>query len=354
MDSLLLARCWSGTAEPEKGSAYNPAPTEPEKGSAHNPAPTEPECTLSPDPPLSNIANDPDGRRRILFVNKNRDRKSIWLGKVSKRLADEIKTKVESLNTAAIMGCSIDGDTAEWVGKIGDELHAKLALAGLVTPRQPPKPVVQALLGEFLESYIAGRTDVAPRTRINLDAAGIPYAVEGPDGPLYADFHALRHTYLTLLGRGGVDLRTAQELAGHSTPTLTARYTHRRLYDLAGAVEKLPSFLPAVEPAAQTLRATGTEGPSAASKVTAIGRRPYTPLTLAPDGDRGFMRTADETASVGGKTRTVRNPLHSQGVADGPGVKRGQRTFPSTGKGKGKRQKGRESISVDLIAVVRD
>ena len=54
---------------------------------------------------------------------------------------------------------------------------------------------------------------------IDLEAAGIPYAVEGPDGPLYADFHALRHTYLTLGGRAGNDLRTLQELAGHSTPT---------------------------------------------------------------------------------------------------------------------------------------
>ena len=67
----------------------------------------------------------------------------------------------------------------------------------------------------------------------------------GPDGPLYADFHALRHTYLTLGGQAGIDLRTLQELAGHSTPLLTARYSHRRLHDLAGAVEKLPNFLPA-------------------------------------------------------------------------------------------------------------
>jgi integrase len=81
--------------------------------------------------------------------------------------------------------------------------------------------------------------------RIDLDGAGIPYVVEGSDGPLFADFHALRHTYLTLAGRAGIDLRTLQELAGHSTPTLTARYSHRRLYDLAGAVEKLPNFLPA-------------------------------------------------------------------------------------------------------------
>jgi hypothetical protein len=42
-----------------------------------------------------------------------------------------------------------------------------------------------------------------------------------------------------------VDLQTLQELAGHPTPLLTARYWHRRLYDLAGAVEQLPPLVPA-------------------------------------------------------------------------------------------------------------
>jgi hypothetical protein len=32
----------------------------------------------------------------------------------------------------------------------------------------------------------------ADMLRIDLDAAGIPYAVDGPDGPEYADFHSLR------------------------------------------------------------------------------------------------------------------------------------------------------------------
>ena len=99
--------------------------------------------------------------------------------------------------------------------------------------------------------------------RLDLEAANITYTVEGPDGPLFADFHSLRHSYLTLGGRAGIDLRTLQELAGHSTPNLTARYSHRRLHDLAGAVEKLPSFLPDGRPGAepQALGATGTEGP---------------------------------------------------------------------------------------------
>lgn len=84
--------------------------------------------------------------------------------------------------------------------------------------------------------------NTAEMLRIDLEAAGIPYATEGPDGPEFTDFHSLRHSFLTELGRNGVDLRTAQELAGHSTPELTARYSHRRLYDLQGAGGKLPTL----------------------------------------------------------------------------------------------------------------
>jgi hypothetical protein len=130
---------------------------------------------------MASIANDPGGHRRILFVNKNGDRKAIWLGEVAKRTAEEIKTKVESINTAAIAGHSIDGETAEWLGKIGDVLHAKLANAGLVTPRQAP-PGQETRLGEFITGYIAGRTDVKCGTATKLNA-GKRRLVEffGPD-----------------------------------------------------------------------------------------------------------------------------------------------------------------------------
>ena len=47
-------------------------------------------------------------------------------------------------------------------------------------------------------------------------------------------------------GRPGNDLGTLQELAGHSKPELTARYSHRRVYELAAAVDKLPSLVPIV------------------------------------------------------------------------------------------------------------
>ena len=135
---------------------------------------------------MASIANDPGGRRRILFLHKSGDRKAIWLGKVSRRTAEEIKTKVESINTAAIAGHSIDGETAEWLGKIGDALHAKLAGAGLVTSRQAPAGK-ETRLADFLDSYIAGRTDVKPGTSTNLKAGKRRLVgFFGPDTPLAA------------------------------------------------------------------------------------------------------------------------------------------------------------------------
>lgn len=132
---------------------------------------------------MASIANDPNGRRRIIFTDKNRDRKTIWLGKVSKRLAEEIKTKVESINAASIAGCSIDGETAAWIGRLGDELHTKFVVVGLAAPRAPVARQVGLLA--FVTSYITGRTDIKPGTRANLET-GRAKLVEffGSDKPI--------------------------------------------------------------------------------------------------------------------------------------------------------------------------
>src|ERR1700736_6410312 len=93
--------------------------------------------------------------------------------------------------------------------------------------------------------------------RLDLKDAGIPFEDEAG---CVADFHALRHSYITLLERSGVSPKIAQELARHSDIRLTMNvYTHTRLHDLAGAVEGLPGLLPVVQKAS-ALAATGTDG----------------------------------------------------------------------------------------------
>jgi integrase len=74
----------------------------------------------------------------------------------------------------------------------------------------------------------------------------------------YADFHSLRHGYITMIGKTGISPKEHQDLARHSTYAMTARYTHSRTYDLAAAVQLLP--IPTAGSEAQPLAATGTEG----------------------------------------------------------------------------------------------
>lgn len=58
-----------------------------------------------------------------------------------------------------------------------------------------------------------------------------------------ADFHALRHTFITGLANSGVHPKLAKELARHSTITLTMdRYAHVGLLDMNSALKSLPDL----------------------------------------------------------------------------------------------------------------
>lgn len=74
--------------------------------------------------------------------------------------------------------------------------------------------------------------------RQDLDAAGVDWR-QNERGEII-DFHALRHTFGTLLAASGVHPKTAQDLMRHSSIDLTMNfYTHTVLGDRAKATEKL-------------------------------------------------------------------------------------------------------------------
>jgi hypothetical protein len=104
---------------------------------------------------------------------------------------------------------------------------------------------------------------------------------------------------------------------GIPTPVLTARYSHRRLYDLASAVEKLPSFLPTGDEGtgeAAQLTATGTDGAAFGCLLVAHGVSNQGHST-APAGNK------EEEESLG---QQQHNPLICQRVAS-PGISGHQR-----------------------------
>ena len=103
------------------------------------------------------------------------------------------------------------------------------------------------------------------------------------------DFHALRHTFITNLAKGGVHPKIAQELARHSTITLTMdRYSHVGLIDMDAGLRALPDLTHDSKAAA----ATGTDdltGPQLASKLAPTGPK----LARAADGGCSPMRAIE-------------------------------------------------------------
>lgn len=98
---------------------------------------------------------------------------------------------------------------------------------------------LQGKLPGALAFNLAGSNHTAEMIRADLKAAGVEYHTDQG----FADFHALRHTFITNLARAGVHPAEAKELARHSSITLTMDYyTHTRLGNLAQAVAKLPSL----------------------------------------------------------------------------------------------------------------
>ena len=200
------------------------------------------------------------------------------------------------------------------------------ALAGYLTGRPPRQPVWP---GSWHER-------AADMLRLDLDAAGIPYEVEGPDGPLFADFHALRHSYVALLDRAGLTLKQAMQLARHSDPKLTMNvYGKAALCDLGAALDRLPGLTGSTQPdstSTAALRLTGTDSAPAESalvtgRVTRLAAVPGRDVSQAvgvgvsaeegqesskPPVSQGFDASCRELSSVVGsapcRTRTY-NPL---------------------------------------------
>jgi len=107
-----------------------------------------------------------------------------------------------------------------------------------------------------------------------------------------ADFHALRHTFITRLVQSGASVKVAQELARHSTPVLTlGRYSHIGLHDTSAALDALPSLPPMPNaPQAQQLRKTGTDD---------LPHDPPTPPTPKPP--RRHLDTSLDTICIAGR-----------------------------------------------------
>jgi integrase len=181
---------------------------------------------------MASVIQDPNGRKRIQFVASDGSRKTVRLGKASRRDAEQICRHIEALVASTISGQPVSRETAVWVGGIGSKLHDRLARAGLVKARA----IEGTKLGLFIDAYIAGRVDAKPRTIINLKQARkalVDYFGEGKplDAITAGDADAFR---LALLGKGLAD-NTVRRICGRARQYFRAairrELVHRNPFD---------------------------------------------------------------------------------------------------------------------------
>jgi integrase len=162
---------------------------------------------------MASVVNDPNGRKRILFVAPDESRKAIRLGKCDRKTAEGICRHVEAL-LASKIGCQpIPRDTAAWIAEIGMALKEKLIAVGLL------EPVQRFTVDEFLTNWLAAKK-AAGHKPASLLAWG-------------QTVNALRDQFggrwLTTLAYGdGEALRTAMQGRGLRSTTIHKRLGHAR------------------------------------------------------------------------------------------------------------------------------
>ncbi len=140
----------------------------------------------------------------------------------------------------------------------------------------------------------------ADMIRTDLEAAGVEYV---DDSGCVADFHALRHTYITNVVKGGASPKVAQSLARHSKITLTMdTYMHLGLYDQRAGLDGLPELPCGDGDKKEIAKKTGTN-----EQPVQVADSLYTPVytKLAETAYSGCQPSATNDTEVSGKIQDL-------------------------------------------------
>ncbi|MBI1348986.1 tyrosine-type recombinase/integrase [bacterium] len=108
---------------------------------------------------MASITSQKNGCRILQYIAQDRKRRTIRLGKMPAKQADQIRRMVEALVASQITGFAPDDEVSRWVARLDDYLAGKLSEVGLIPRRESLR------LGPYLDSYITSRSDVKPGTR---------------------------------------------------------------------------------------------------------------------------------------------------------------------------------------------
>jgi len=113
---------------------------------------------------MASVVKRPNGNWWIQYVDADKSRKTVRLGKTSKRTAEAVKLRVELLLAAKITDHAIDRDTAAWLARLDNTMLEKLEAVKLIEPQRREATKLEP----FLESYLASRGDLKPATVVAM------------------------------------------------------------------------------------------------------------------------------------------------------------------------------------------
>src|SRR5262245_13822327 len=161
---------------------------------------------------MASIANDPGGRRRILFVAPDGSRKTIRLGKIDRKSAESICRHAEALLGAKLNGQPIPRDTAAWLATVGDTLRDRLAATGMIEPIR--RLTVAEFVGQWLENKKAAGYKPASLIAWGQTATGLTDTFGGK--LLNTLGHADGESYRAGMQARGLRAATVHRRLGHA------------------------------------------------------------------------------------------------------------------------------------------
>jgi integrase len=119
---------------------------------------------------MASVTSEPNGRKSIQFVAGDGKRKTLRIGKATKKQAEAFKLKVESLIAAGITG-SMDNETAKWLAGQDKRMRSRISAVGLETGQERVNVTLGTLLDDFFADLsVKGGTETTyKQTRTSLE-----------------------------------------------------------------------------------------------------------------------------------------------------------------------------------------
>lgn len=130
---------------------------------------------------MASLIHDKNGTRRVQFVDAEKKRRTIRLGKLPKKASEAFRLRVEHLASAQRAGVATDGQTADWLRELPGAMHERLVRVGLAEPREA---LTERTLGELWDAYLDGLTVKASTMTAYRQAADAMLDYFGADTPL--------------------------------------------------------------------------------------------------------------------------------------------------------------------------